>query len=86
MYAVHGVTERAVVGSVGVVEVAGAAHISDTPRSAEDPRLECRRRGLYQPSMKPNTARRASPWVRNERRRMSSHSSVAKNDSHMALS
>ena len=39
---------------------------------------ECRRRGLYQPSMKSKIAMRASAWERNDRRSMSSHSSVAR--------
>ena len=32
---------------------------------------ECRRRGLYQPSMKSKIAMRASAWERNDRRSMS---------------
>ena len=47
---------------------------------------ECRRRGLYQPSMKSKIAMRASAWERNDRRSISSHSSVAKKLSHIALS
>ncbi len=41
---------------------------------------------LYQPSMKSNTALRASICVRNRCRSRSSHSSVAKKLSHIALS
>ncbi len=43
-------------------------------------------RGLYLPSMNWKIATRASAWIRNERRLMSSHSSVAKKLSAMALS
>src|SRR6266851_6941891 len=47
---------------------------------------EWRRWGLYQPSMKSKTAMRASTWVLKRRRSSSSHSSVAKKLSHIALS
>ena len=42
--------------------------------------------GLYHPSMKLKQATRASAWDANRRRSSSSHSSVAKKLSHMALS
>ncbi len=47
---------------------------------------ECKRRGLYPPSMKRKTAIRASAWVLNFRQSMSSVSREAKTLSHMALS
>jgi CubicO group peptidase (beta-lactamase class C family) len=50
------------------------------------PRAECRLRGLYQPSMKSKIFIFASAWLRKRSRSSSSHSRVAKNDSHIALS
>jgi len=50
------------------------------------PRAECRRPGLYQPSMNSKIAIRSSAIVRNLRRSRSSHSRVAKKLSHIALS
>jgi hypothetical protein len=50
------------------------------------PNAECSRTGLYQPSIKLKQAILASAWDANRRRSNSSHSSVAKKLSHMALS
>jgi len=50
------------------------------------PRLECRRRVLYQPSMYSNIAVRAAAWVGHGCRCSSSVLMVAKNDSATALS
>jgi hypothetical protein len=50
------------------------------------PSALCRRRGLYQPSMQVNGARRAAVLVCQLRRSMSSHSSVTKKVSAIALS
>ena len=47
---------------------------------------ECRRRGLYQPSIQVNNAMRASAWLWKLRRSISSHSRLAKKLSAIALS
>src|SRR5271157_898482 len=49
-------------------------------------KAECRRRGLYQPSMNSKTAVSAFSRVRSLTRSINSHSTVAKNDSHIGLS